>query len=581
METKSINNNYYLEMEVLTPLHIGAGSDKDWVKGLDYIYDNKKIIKLNSTKVFQYAANPDKLSGILIKKDSESLKTLLAGNFDNAIEKKFCCNINTDIDIKAHIKTGLNNNPFVPGSSLKGAIRSIFLNHFINNKNKKNIDEKEYFGSSTDGDEFMRFIKISDAHFNMTELVNTKIFNLYGNAPNFKGGWKHEMRGKDSTNNTFKNTGFNTIYEVIPEKEKSFFQIDISKIQFDNFNHFAFYQYQIDKSNKINNIKKREQNLNRYNSLKSLLDKKEIIISEGLKKIFEIINRYTKEYIKNEKDFFKKYENNETGTIIQSLENLLNSIPNDNSSCVLRMAAGSGFHSITGDWNLENHFIDNISVSKGQSRGKLGNNESAKSRKIAINDEKYLPMGFIKLRLVNEDEIKNRKEEQEKIKQIQIEKQKEEQRKRKEEKDKKERERLAKIEEEKKKEEEKIAKEKEIEEKHKAILLEKEKQIKKAQEENKKNKEIEIQNIINNGLVEIKNMIDFETGKKIIEEYYKAINMQKITGENKALLSDFVINCIKTNNKRWKKYGKQDWKLVIKWIGNTEAYSLYNLVSKK
>ena len=101
----------------------------------------------------------------------------------------------------------MNDKPVLVGSSLKGAIRSVLFKKL----DAKSKDGKEVFGSSLVGDEFMRFVKVADAEFQDTTLLNTKIFNLQKKA-GWIGGWKH---GQQETGSDFRPTGFNTIYECL------------------------------------------------------------------------------------------------------------------------------------------------------------------------------------------------------------------------------------------------------------------------------------------------------------------------------------------------------------------------------
>ena len=587
----SINNNYNLEIEVLSPLHVGAGSEKDWVEGLDFIYDKGKLVKLNTRKMYEVLRNDiSKLSNYLAKKDENGLKSLIAGKIDEITEQKFDINIKSTNDIKAFIKTGLENKPYIPGSSLKGAIRSILLNHFLNgDKPTYKKFEKDYFGSSTAGDEFMRFVKISDAHFEKTELVNTKIFNLYKEENNWKGGWKHSGGKFGKTNSKFEPKGFNTIYEIIDKWQKSkIFTISLSEKQVVNFNNNG--------TKKISN------------------SKKEILQEQNRipKKLFSIINQYTKNYIDKEIAFFTKYSNNNTQNIIDNLEEIKNSIPDDNSTCVLRMSAGSGFHSVTGDWQFNEHYIDEIEVFKGRSRGKYQHKKSAKSRKIAVSGGNYMPMGFVKLRVLTEDEIKQK--EQQEAEQRKIELQKAEQKRI-------EREKQEKLKQqfdnliteadnlfaekqyekaiEKYKEAQEIDKEADLtmyfqkcentiekqkeeqEQDRKRIeneefLKQKKEQELKRQEENKRKKEQERKKLLEEGLTIPDDLRDFNKGKKIIEDFYKAKNEQQIEGANLQTLKKFIENCIKKTNKRWKKAGDKDWKLVEKWVGKETAQQWFN-----
>jgi len=545
-----LNKKYKLEIRVLTPLHIGAGAEKDWMEGADFIQKDEKIYKLNHKKL-EKKIDVDTLSSFLIKKDSKGLSNKISGDIEKVSDQIFINPVSSTNDIKAFIKNGLSNKPIIPGSSVKGAIRSVLFKYF---KKEFQKNEKQIFGSSTDGDEFMRFIKISDAQFEKTVLFNIKIFNLYKDGENWKGGWKH----KEGTNSKFKPIGFNTIYEIINPNEISQLTISLADKALDNLIRIGKFDVSEKKKNIINN--------------------------DIENNFFSIINFHTKEYINKEIAFFNKYANNETDKIVDSLNSILNEIPDNNSSCVLKMSAGSGFHSITGDWQHNDYSINGIKeIKNNQGRvtkriSQLNGEDSAKSRKIATDGNKFELLGFVKISVLSDEEITRRELElQQKLQTEQKEKQakiKAEQ----EEIQRIEAERLAKIETQIKADQERIATEKRIEEERLALIRKNEKELKAHQEKNIKIKAEKIQKILNTGLNEkLKGKSDFNKSKKEIEEYFTALGKDEfIEGEQAEILFEFIKRCIEKSHKRWKKFPKQEWALVIKWLGKPTAQKWCN-----
>lgn len=365
---RELNKKNILQIEVLTPLHVGAGSEKDWIYGSDFVIHEGKVKILNIHKITEFISIND-LTTALLNKNGDSLIKKLGANLDKCVDKVFESNYIGTNDIKTCIKNSLSNKPIVPGSSLKGALRSIIIKYLL--ENSKNLEEKALLGKASDGDDFMRFIKISDAEFKKTNLVNTKIFNLHSSI---KGGWKH---GRNNTNDKFNTNEFNTIYEVIEPQNKSLISISIANTAFCN-----------------------------YSKSKPFTEKKTLIINNDISYLFKIINEHTKKYLQKEKNFFKKYNTAKTEKIIESIDSLLSNIPNNGEYCILKMAAGSGFHSITGDWQFDDYSINGLDTTRPVSRGLLNNRKSAKSRKIAClpNDEFQL-MGFVKLKAISEKEI--------------------------------------------------------------------------------------------------------------------------------------------------------------------------------
>ena len=530
-----LNKKYNLELEVLTPLHVGAGAEKDWMKGADYIEDKGKIYILNHKKVAS-KLSASELSNYLIKKDDEGLKKKLTGSLESVSNQVFKLPAKSDNDIKTFIKNGLSNKPIVPGSSIKGAIRSVLFAYL---KEKHQKDEKEVFGSANKGNEFMRFIKIADAKFDKTELVNTKIFNLFGTAPNFNGGWKHEFKG--GTNSSFKPSGFNTIYEVIKPNNTGELSIALSDKAFDNF-------YKNQKPEK----------------------KKNILHRKPSEKLFAIINEHTKKYIDKQIAFFEKYSNNETDKIIKSLQNVKNQIPSDNSSCVLKMSAGSGFHSITGDWQFDDFSIDGVAGGK-VSRGQKNRKDSAKSRKVAIDGDNFYLMGFVKLSILDEEtKAKREAEKQAKIEAEQKAKQ-ERLAKEKAEQERIEAEKRAKEEAERKAEEERLAKEK-------AERVERERLIKEREEEERQRQEANKAKLAK-GLSILEDEQSYNSGKNLIVKYKKGNEINK---EDVTMIKSFVEKSFNASDKEWNNFkrGKR-WKEISGWVGKQTAQQWYNEITNK
>ena len=369
---EGINKKYNLEIEVLTPLSIGAGQEKDWVRGVDFVVDKGTLYKLNLKKMIVCGVDINDLTGYFASKNELGLKSKLAGKLEEVSDFSMPFPAETDNDVKTFIKNQLKGNPVLTGSSLKGALRSVLF-QYLDGSSK---DGKEVFGSSNDGDEFMRFIKISDAEFDKTELVNTKIFNLRGNGNNWQGGWKFSGNRTDAY---FQSAGFNTLYESLMPNQKGYTSLMMSDTLFDLY-----------ESKQKAHIKSSQ---------------KKPILHSGFSSLFEIINKHTKDYLLKEKAFFEKYQADRSDEIVDSIDTLLNQIPSDDSYCILKMSAGSGFHSITGDWQ----FADYTKAPLDRKRVREGK-VNPKSRKIADWDGNLSLMGFVKLRALSEEEVKRHEE---------------------------------------------------------------------------------------------------------------------------------------------------------------------------
>jgi len=386
--------SYKMVVEPYTPVYIGGASEKNLKAGLDIIKRNSEVYVLDQEKI-----------GELLKKDEKLIINYTKAALENSItdfikdlclQKKITLNelscrtfkysLALENDIKAFIRNGLGK-AFIPGSSLKGAIRStLFHNLFkeseyssheveFRGKDKKQIDRDEFIFGSIENN-LMKYIHISDVPFTLTQIVNSKVFSLIG-YNNLRGGWKHGFRGP--TNPVFEKTGFTVPYEVLCEDQKGTGSIVFNK---------SFFDFVSD---------------NKKETLPPNISK--IATEHPLKTIFSYINNYTKKHLEREIKFFNNYENDRTNEINEALKKLKTAIPAENNSCLLRLGGGSGFHSVTGDWQFETHEITQLNP---RNRGQYKRKDSAKTRKIAFiqdsNDFKFYPFGFVKITLISDEE---------------------------------------------------------------------------------------------------------------------------------------------------------------------------------
>lgn len=572
----TLNIKHNLSMEVLTPLHVGAGAEKDWIKGSDFIVEGGKVKVLNINKVAS-VIGVENLTNALLKKDDKYLKNKLAGNLNDCVEKEFNVNFFGSNDIKTFIKNGLTDKPIVPGSSVKGALRSIVLESLFT-KNQINgaidrgkINERSLFGQADKGDELFRFIKISDASFSDTKLCNTKIFNLSSTED---GGWKHG----NFTDSSYKPEGFNTFYEIVPISSKSIISLNIAEIAFKNYG---------DKVTKFSN-------------------EKEQFIKSPIQNLFRIINQHTKNYLEKEKAFFEKYNQAEnTDKIIDSIDNLLGLVNQAGDKyCILKMAAGSGFHSITGDWQFDDYSIDRIRENGRSTRGTKNGKDSAKSRKIAIHDGKFELMGFVKLSLASDEEFSKNEallrksvnelnsmliaKKAEKVRlAAKLQAQKEDELRKKEEEDRRIAEELAKAEAEKQAAiEAQIAEERRIEEERKQEEERKLALIQQVNEDLKKQKE-EKQQLASQGFqtfYEANNTIDFKKFKDLenfTKRYLSNLNSKSFPESDWDFLKG-VIEKIYSQSAGFecKQFSKSYLRTISNWVGSETANKWFEKLSK-
>lgn len=364
---KEENKRFNIELEVVTPLCVGAGNDNEWVKGADYVQKDGKVYVLDLKHAYELGIDVERLSQLFLNSDEHGICSLFGSKLEQVSKYIFTSPANCSNPIKTFLRSQLHDAPLVAGSSIKGAIRSaLFKAYRPSLEEKPNLknsgkEDKDVFGGIQDN--FMKFIQVGDIEMSRTELVNTKIFNLNGSAKDWSGGWKHSGGRNGQTTNQFRPTGFNTLYECVSKGEKGFGTITFAD----------------------------------YASVRPIDEMRKKTLWNGeLKELFRIINDATYGYLVKEQEFFEEFPADKSEELIDCVDGLLKLIPQDDSYCLMKMSAGAGFHSITGDWQFD-EYIDEPGFWPMNDRRNAGK-KKYKSRKIAITKEGLKLMGFVLLR---------------------------------------------------------------------------------------------------------------------------------------------------------------------------------------
>lgn len=383
------NKRYYIELEVLTPLSVGAGNENDWICGVDYVIKDGKVYVIDMERAARLGIDVERLASAFAQSDQRAIINLMGNRLEQASSRVFEAPVETTNPIKSFMRTQLMDKPVVPGSSLKGAIRSCLFNDFHGPKQdgeKLEGINDTVFGTMKEGDVFTRFIHIGDIVMPSTGLVNTKIFNLQGSewqSSDWAGGWKHKGGKSSKTTSDYQPTGFNTLYECVEPGLKGIGAIDMTNRAFE----LLCKKFQDD------------------HKTQAYLDKKQNVMQGGIKALFHIINSTTRNYLKKEREFFDTYHTDRVDEIIDKIDSLLRMIPADDSYCVMKMSAGVGFHSITGDW-LYDDYCDEPGLWPATIDGKPckdAGKKRYKSRKIAEYGGQLQMMGFVILRSIDEN----------------------------------------------------------------------------------------------------------------------------------------------------------------------------------
>ena len=372
------NKRYNIELEVVTPLCVGAGGENDWVKGADYVEKDGKVYVIDLKWFYDEIGKDgiDKLSQAYATSNMDGVLSLIGNKLESVSRYIFDSPATSENPIKTFLRTQLYNRPLIAGTSLKGAIRSALFKEFRPEgpKDRDSKENEKAFGGIQDN--LMKFLQVGDIEMAETTLVNTKVYSLIGSGDSWNGGWKDKKDKKDKKNKnstTYNPQGFNTIYECVSPGETGLGTITYA-----------------------------------VNAATSKVSEKQRLQQGGIEELFRIINQRTREYLRKEKAFFEEYQADRSEEIIDCIDMLseeLDKMMLDNESCLLKMSAGVGFHSITGDWQCKDYTNTGFYGEKHRHVGK----KKYKSRKIAEYDRKLYLMGFVALHLLPDEKAKERR----------------------------------------------------------------------------------------------------------------------------------------------------------------------------
>lgn len=360
-----------IKIETLTPVHIGSGRDLSAnTEFLVFPYkdedgDNAAYLAvIDEEKVLDIIGNENVDQWVGIINRNEALLPYLQKRRPNLtpshIAKRKATFYGENPSGKT-LKEQLHDGraiPYIPGSSIKGAIRTAITAHYAkqnseiakrNLKGKKGFSgqefEKRMFGSNPNEDVF-RFLQIGDVFFNFeTIAVKAEIFNMFHHGWNFKHGGSH-------------------LVEAIPEGAETEFNLKI--------NHALLEK---------NNPKAKTDFLKSNSEL------------------FKIIQSHTLGLLKQEIEFLDELKTNENGFLeyLDWLKDILADASDYNTNeALLRIGFGSGWKYITGGWATE--VMSELDYEQFLKTVRRKNYDSdvpfPKSRKVGESGDMF---GFVKL----------------------------------------------------------------------------------------------------------------------------------------------------------------------------------------
>lgn len=171
---------YKMKLKVLSPLFVGSGENYD---RCDYIYDEKEIHIIEQDKWIDYLIKNDLLDKFMehleIKGKSLEIDKWLKSEQKDLKEviKKCCINkfkVSNMNDFKSNVVHSFIKNaegkPYIPGSSIKGAIVSAIVGYYAN---KKNLNENDI--------KYLKIKGISVSDSTTFELDNLELYKKIDN----------------------------------------------------------------------------------------------------------------------------------------------------------------------------------------------------------------------------------------------------------------------------------------------------------------------------------------------------------------------------------------------------------------
>lgn len=167
--SQSFLKPYRLEIRTLSPVHIGSGKK---LGAIDFVLKNQNVFVIDDTKLFEWIAaqpNSEKLSLMLADTIKQGqLKPFLDQNFPSNLNEIIAYTIHSQgspREILSFIRTE-SHQPYIPGSSIKGALRSAVLRG-------KTIADAELRELAADA---IRSVAKQKASKTNSDLVEAKVF---------------------------------------------------------------------------------------------------------------------------------------------------------------------------------------------------------------------------------------------------------------------------------------------------------------------------------------------------------------------------------------------------------------------
>lgn len=360
-----------IKIKTLTPVHVGSGETLQY--GNDFVIGKvdgyKSIGIVDANKVLNIIGEGNITAWVRAIDENKPTDEIVNRYRRGTPIADYCKRIiddytDTDNDtvnntdtLKEQIIDG-RGIPYIPGSSIKGAMRTAVLasnsypeREFLNGRGRPNAKEVEstLFGEDPNSNIF-RFLQVGDAFFGENFGIATRAVNI--NERERRSYWDKSK---------------SQLIESIGSNDESSFNLKL--------------------------------NLQLYEIAKDQVHLLPACM-ESVPALFELINGHTIELINQEISTWEKKENADSSEKVSTYVDRMSSILNaanecDKSSCVLRIGYGSGWRFITGAWTERyDSFYGNIVPAARPQNNRYGQYVFPKTRKVDTSCDLF---GFVKL----------------------------------------------------------------------------------------------------------------------------------------------------------------------------------------
>ena len=329
-----------VKIKTLTPVHIGSGNKLAW--NYDYVsmplgggmselgvIDDRKILELiGKENIIKWALSIERGDDTMNFVRQFAPKAKLEDISSRVIES-YCVPSNKNDDLKECIHDG-RGIPYIPGSSIKGAIRTAVFTSLISSHDNiqmpqprgRNLNDgdlqRRLFGNDPQSD-FFRFIRVGDAYFKDAKAIALRMVMYLNITTDFDMHPTKDVKPQ--------------LIEAIDCDGESSFRLNIEKDLAD----FVF--------SRNSGMRKIPEEIN------------------NIGKLFHLINSHTKNLVSSEIDFWRELsDDGKDGAdgYIEEMDNMLSEVNEckDGRECVLRLGHASGWRFMTGAWSEDKRFKD-------------------------------------------------------------------------------------------------------------------------------------------------------------------------------------------------------------------------------